>query len=114
VWGNAQQLQQVLVNLVMNAAHAMERTERRVLRLVTRSDDGRVVLTVQDTGEGMTPETRARLFTPFFTTKAPGQGTGLGLSVTRRIVEEHGGEIGVDTEPGRGTSFEVRLPVRPS
>jgi signal transduction histidine kinase len=114
VWGNEQQLQQVLVNLVMNAAHAMKEAEQRVLKLATRGEDDRVVLTVRDTGVGMTPETRAHLFTPFFTTKAPGQGTGLGLSVTRRIVEAHGGEIGVDTAPGRGTAFEIRLPVRPA
>jgi signal transduction histidine kinase len=114
VWGNEQQLQQVLVNLVMNAAHAMKEAEQRVLKLATRGEDDRVVLTVRDTGVGMTPETRAHLFTPFFTTKAPGQGTGLGLSVTRRIVEAHGGEIGVDTEPGLGTAFEIRLPVMPA
>jgi signal transduction histidine kinase len=112
-WGNEQQLQQMLVNLVMNAAHAMEDTERRVLAVVTRAEGDRVVLAVRDTGVGMTPETRARLFTPFFTTKAPGQGTGLGLSVTRRIVESHGGRIEVDTAPGVGTAFEVRLPSRP-
>ena len=112
VWGNEQQLQQVLVNLVMNAAHAMKEAERRVLDLSTRGEGERVVLTVRDTGVGMTLETRAHLFTPFFTTKAPGQGTGLGLSVTRRIVEAHGGEIAVDTAPGRGTAFEIRLPVK--
>jgi signal transduction histidine kinase len=113
VSANEQQLQQVLVNLVMNAAHAMEASERRVLEIATRAEDGQVVLAVRDTGVGMTPETRARLFTPFFTTKAPGQGTGLGLSVTRRIVEAHGGRIEVDTDPGRGTAFEVRLPATP-
>ncbi|HSN90617.1 MAG TPA: ATP-binding protein [Anaeromyxobacteraceae bacterium] len=111
VRGNEQQLQQVLVNLVMNAAHAMEAADRRVLDLSTRAEGDRVVLAVRDTGVGMTAETRARLFTPFFTTKAPGQGTGLGLSVTRRIVEEHGGTIGVDSEPGRGAAFEVRIPA---
>ena len=73
-----------------------------------------VVLSVNDDGAGMSPETRAKLFQPFFTTKPFGQGTGLGRSVVHGIVTAHGGTIEVDSEAGRGSEFRIRLPVDPS
>ena len=77
------------------------------------ADGADVVVEVRDTGSGMTPEVRARIFDPFFTTKPAGVGTGLGLSICQRIVTGLGGDIGVETEPGRGSTFRVRLPAAP-
>ncbi len=111
IMGNANQLQQVLVNLIMNAAHAMERGERKVLRLAAAAQGDGVAISVADTGVGIAPADRDRLFKPFFTTKPGGQGTGLGLSVSQRIVQEHRGQIRVESEPGRGATFTVVLPA---
>lgn len=111
VIGNAGQLQQVFVNLVMNASQAMQGRPERTLSVSARLDGERIALAISDTGAGMTPEVLARIFTPFFTTKPRGQGTGLGLSVSHRIVTQHDGTILVESVPGRGTTFTVLLPV---
>jgi signal transduction histidine kinase len=114
VSGDPHQLQQVVVNLLANAHHAMRRqTGPRSLRIVTRhhADRGRVRLEVTDTGPGIPADVRAKIFEPFFTTKPVDEGTGLGLSLCRSIVEEHGGTIDVQSEPGRGTTFVIELPV---
>jgi len=111
---DAQQIQQVLINLVQNAAESMERSGMVTLRLAAGSlhRNGRtrpgVVLSVTDTGPGITPEVERRLFDPFFTTKE--KGTGLGLSVAARIVEKHGGILRYRTQLHRGTTFEMILP----
>jgi signal transduction histidine kinase len=113
VLGSEQRLGQVFLNLVVNAAQAIPegRAQDNEIRLATFMERGRVVIEVSDTGAGIPAEIRARLFSPFVTTKPPGQGTGLGLSISRRIVTALGGEIGVDSEPGRGTTFRVSLPA---
>lgn len=103
------QLTQVLVNLSVNAIQAMPEGGRLVIR--TRKDPGQVLLLVEDTGVGMSEEVKGKLYLPFFTTKEIGQGTGLGLPVVHGIVTAHGGTIRVDSEPGKGARFEVRLPV---
>lgn len=104
---NRTEIQQCLLNLALNAAQAMP--DGGTIRVVARPGaNDTVVLAVSDTGVGMDTETRNRLFTPFFTTKAGG--TGLGLHSCRRIVENHGGWIEVESEPGRGTTFELHLP----
>ena len=103
------QLIQVLVNLSVNAIQAMPEGGRLMIR--TRKDPGQVLLLVEDTGVGMTEEVKGKLYLPFFTTKEVGQGTGLGLPVVHGIVTAHGGTIRVDSEPGKGARFEVRLPV---
>jgi CheY-like chemotaxis protein/two-component sensor histidine kinase len=119
---DATQLQQVVLNLCTNAWQALPQGVGRVdvtVREVTlgRSDDegippGRYVhLAVRDNGLGMDAATRERIFDPFFTTKSPGQGTGLGLAVVHGIVASHGGVISVESAPGRGTCFNVWLPV---
>jgi len=104
------QLNQVLVNLVVNAIQAMP--EGGTLTITTRPSGSHVVLTVEDTGTGMDREVLGRIFTPFFTTKDIHEGTGLGLPVVHGIVSSHGGTIGVDSVSGRGTRFEIRLPVK--
>ena len=103
------QLNQVLVNLVVNAIQAMR--EGGTLTIATRRSGSDVVLMVEDTGTGMDHEVLGKIFTPFFTTKDIHEGTGLGLPVVHGIVSSHGGTIGVDSTPGQGTRFEIRLPV---
>ncbi len=103
------QLQQVLVNLVVNAVQAMPQGGHLTIRTVVR--EGGVVLAVEDTGVGMDEEVANRIFLPFFTTKKPGHGTGLGLAVVHGIVSSHGGRISVVSAPDHGSRFEVFLPV---
>jgi signal transduction histidine kinase len=102
---------QVFLNLLVNAAQACARGGLVTVR--TRPEPPGVVAEVEDNGCGIRPEHRSRLFEPFFTTKPVGQGTGLGLSVSFGIVRDHGGTIEVESEVGRGTTFRVRLPLRP-
>jgi signal transduction histidine kinase len=104
----ADQLDQVVLNLALNARDAMPGGGRLTLR--TADAAGAALLQVRDTGTGMTPEVRARIFTPFFTTKSAELGTGLGLATVRLIVHQHGGKIEVDSAPGHGTTFTIRLP----
>ena len=103
------QLQQVVVNLVMNAVQAMPRGGRLILTTAAEGDAVRLV--VEDSGAGMTPEIMRQIFEPFFTTKDVGQGTGLGLSVVHGIITAHGGSVSVASEPGRGARFTVQLPA---
>jgi two-component system NtrC family sensor kinase len=114
VLGDRQELQQVLLNLVMNAAQAMaglEPAAPRRLTLATARQGGEALLRVIDTGPGVPPAQVAHLFTPFFTTKASGQGTGLGLSLSYGMVEAHGGRITYEPARGGGAEFTVRLPL---
>jgi len=109
VRGNENRIQQVFFNLVLNARDAMPRGGW--LTLVTYADDDTVVVEVKDTGHGIRREHIRRIYDPFFTTKGIGRGTGLGLSVSYGIVQEHGGAIFVESTPGKGTSFQVALPA---
>jgi PAS domain S-box-containing protein len=106
------QINQVVMNLVVNAAHAIGEQRGRITVRTGTEGDGEVWFEVADTGSGIAPDTLARIFDPFFTTKAVGQGTGLGLSLAYGIVRKHGGRFEVDTTPGAGSRFRVRLPVR--
>jgi signal transduction histidine kinase/ActR/RegA family two-component response regulator len=108
VAGRPEELREVFTNLLTNALEAMPAGGRLTFRLSV--GDGAVVATVHDTGVGMSPETAQRVFEPFFTTKGP-QGSGLGLSVVWGIVTRHGGSVEVDSRPGAGATFVVRLPV---
>lgn len=110
VSGDAGQLKQVVVNLAVNAIHAMPRGGTLTVRTELESDTDRVRLTVSDTGVGMSEEIRRRIFEPFFTTKDVGMGTGLGLAVVDGIVARHGGEIVVESSPGEGATFVVTMP----
>jgi two-component system NtrC family sensor kinase len=109
VLGDRGQLEQVIVNLCVNALQAMP--EGGSLTLTIVGCDSEVSLSVRDSGEGMNEEVQRRLFTPFFTTKDLGRGTGLGLSVVHGIVTAHGGSVSVDSAPGAGTEITVLLPA---
>ena len=107
----ASQLNQVFMNLLVNAGHAIK--ERGVITIRSGAEADWVWISIADTGSGIPPEILTRIFEPFFTTKAVGSGTGLGLSLSYGIVNKHGGRIEVVSTPGEGTMFTVRLPVRP-
>ena len=106
----AQQLNQVFMNLLLNAAQAMPQGGRITIRTTAAGDT--VEIGIADTGSGIRPEHLARIFDPGFTTKGGRIGMGLGLLISRRIVERHGGRLLVESIPGQGASFTVRLPVR--
>jgi signal transduction histidine kinase len=108
VLGHPGELMQVLLNLVGNALYAVGDSGH--IRIKTRVRDNLVVLEVADTGAGISPEHIDKLFEPFFTTKPPGQGIGIGLSTCYNIIRKHGGEISVESEPNKGSVFEVILP----
>jgi two-component system NtrC family sensor kinase len=114
VYVDGGQVQQALLNLVLNAEQAMKESPVKRLHIDVRSepDCGTVLLRVSDTGHGIDSANLARVFDPFFTTRVVGEGTGLGLSIVYGIVRDHGGQIWVESEPGTGTTFSVRLPVR--
>ena len=109
VVGMEHKLQQVFLNLFLNAKDAMPRGGW--LTIATRSEDARAIVEVADTGSGIPSEYIARIYDPFFTTKAIGQGTGLGLSITYGIVREHDGAIDCDSTVGQGTRFSLSLPA---
>lgn len=115
VMGHPGDINQVLLNLIVNAAHAIEEVPGDALgkiRIATRSDADRVVLTVADTGCGIPKENLEKIYDPFFTTKGVGKGTGQGLAITHNIVvAKHGGAIDIDSEIGNGTTFRISLPI---
>lgn len=111
VSGDTQKLQQVLLNIVANAEYAMGGCAERTLTLHTSRDGDSVRIVAVDTGIGMTPDVRRRMFEPFYSTKAAGVGTGLGMSVAYGIINAHGGTIAVDSEPDVGTTVTIVLPA---
>jgi two-component system NtrC family sensor kinase len=111
VLGDANQMRQVLLNLFVNAMHAMEGRPGSKLRVAARAENGRVVVEVADNGPGMPAEVQDRVFEPFFTTKGENKGTGLGLYVSAGILERHGGALTFESKPDRGTTFRLTLPA---
>ncbi|HEV8337829.1 MAG TPA: ATP-binding protein [Candidatus Polarisedimenticolia bacterium] len=111
--GDYHQIQQVLLNIINNAHQAMQEVPgERTLTLRTRAAEEKIRIEIIDSGPGISPARLSRVFEPFFTTKAPGKGTGLGLSLSQGIVKQHGGQIRVESVPGKGTAFTVELPIR--
>lgn len=106
--GNAGELRESLVNILINAIHAM--SDGGKLTIKSKQDDDSIVISISDTGIGMTDEVRKKVFEPFFTTKGA-QGLGMGLSVVYGTISRHKGQISVSSEPGKGTTFTIRLPI---
>jgi len=105
-----QQLNQVFVNLLVNAAQAIEKQGE--IKIVTGADDGYVEIRISDTGKGIPEENLSKIFDPFFTTKEVGKGTGLGLNVAYNIIKKHNGTIDVESTVGKGTTFTIRIPAQ--
>lgn len=114
LYGSEDQLQQVFMNLVSNSAEAIEAAGGGTMTIRTRfsAPDNTVLITFSDTGIGIKPGNESRLFEPFFTTKKKGKGVGLGLSVAYGIIEDHGGSILFQSQEGKGTTFEIELPLK--
>ena len=111
-WTESQQLQEVFLNLLLNAVQAMAAAQRKgTLTVATALEEGWIVVRIQDDGPGIAPEHMAKLFEPFFTTKQPGVGTGLGLWTVRTTLATLNGTIDCESEPGRGAIFAVRIPI---
>jgi CheY-like chemotaxis protein len=114
VWGDSDQLNQVVTNIIVNAQQAMmDVSSPRILTIrdVYNATKGEVVLTIADSGPGIPEEIQSRIFEPFFTTKDIGEGTGVGLAVSHRVIEAHDGRIRVDSALGKGSVFTVTLPA---
>ncbi|HOS94208.1 MAG TPA: HAMP domain-containing sensor histidine kinase, partial [Armatimonadota bacterium] len=108
--GNADRLRQVFLNLIRNAGQALQgRPDGRIIVRV-RQEDQQVIIEVADNGPGVPAEIQERIWEPFYTTRGA-EGTGLGLDICRQIVAQHRGTIGLESEPGRGATFTVRLPA---
>jgi len=108
---DAHRIQQVLINLIINAVQAMEKGGNLSIRASKQDDNKIFYFEVQDDGEGISEEDLPKIFDPFFTTKEMGTGTGLGLSTSHGIIEQHGGRIEVSSKPGKGTTFTVYFPI---
>ena len=111
-------LEQVFINLIINAMDAMEEKEekekkkiKKILSIRSYLEDGKIVVTVSDTGVGIPEGIMDRVFEPFFTTKQGDKGTGLGLSISYRIIKEYGGTIDIKSEEGVGTTFILKFPA---
>jgi PAS domain S-box-containing protein len=113
VLGNPGELEQVFTNLMLNAADAMEGKGRLTISGTSDTEAEQVIVKLTDTGPGIAPENMEKIFEPFFTTKPVGVGTGLGLSVVYGVVQRHGGSIEVESPPGRGATFIIKLPMEP-
>ena len=111
VLGSPGQVQQVVMNLVQNAADATENARERRLEITGRSEDGQALIEFRDSGPGIAAANLDKLFDPFFTTKPVGRGTGLGLAISYGIVERHGGKLAADNHPRGGALFTLRLPL---
>ena len=105
-------MEQVLINLLVNAVQSADKEDSRVKLDVSldKTSQNSLVIEVEDNGRGMDEKTKSRLFTPFFTTKSTGEGTGLGLYVSNNLIEGLGGRIEVESEPGKGSTFRIILP----
>jgi len=108
---NNNQIEQVLMNLMLNAQHAMLNSDEKLLTINLKTDNKFVIIEIIDTGKGISDTVKNKIFEPFFTTKPAGQGTGLGLSVSYGIIKDHKGEIILDSKEGKGTKFTILIPL---
>ena len=108
--GNSQKIEQVLINLIVNASQAMPDDRKGLIIVKTCTEDNHIVVDIKDNGQGMAEKTMKQIFDPFFTTKRARGGTGLGLAISYRIIQEHGGRISVTSKPGEGSTFTIRIP----
>jgi len=109
--GNHVKLEQVFINLIQNSMDAMEEQGKGKIVLIARFDNDEARITYADTGKGIAPKFQEKIFDPFFSTKEPGKGTGIGLSIVYGIIQEHNGTITCESNEGSGASFEIKLPV---
>ncbi len=107
----ASQINQVLLNLIVNAAQSIPDEKEGLITIRTSSDDASVYIEVEDNGQGMSADVLQKVFDPFFTTKDPGKGTGLGLSVSQKIIQDHGGSLTASSAVGVGSIFKISLPI---
>jgi len=111
VMADPTRLEQVLVNLALNACDAVEGRDERRIGITSRHDDGHALIVLSDSGPGIDPEVMPHLFEPFFTTKPAGKGLGLGLALSRLIVDSLGGSLSAANDPAGGARFEIRIPI---
>jgi two-component system, NtrC family, sensor kinase len=108
---NPSEINQVILNIVVNAAHAAKDRAHPHIRICTTTNDRHIQVSIEDNGHGMSPHTLKNLFMPFFTTKPIGEGTGMGMAIAHKIVEDHGGELSVTSQEDVGTTFTLTLPI---
>ena len=108
---NPNELNQVFLNLIINAKHATEGRERPKIAVSSSAEQSEIIIKISDNGHGMTKEVQKEIFVPFFTTKPVGEGTGMGLAIAYGIIKDHGGEISVSSIEGKGTTFTIKLPI---
>ncbi|HSG61827.1 MAG TPA: ATP-binding protein [Pseudomonadales bacterium] len=108
---NPSEINQVILNIVINAAHAARDRAHPYIRITTEATNKHVLVSIEDNGHGMNPHTLNNLFMPFFTTKPIGEGTGMGMAIAHKIVEDHGGELSVTSQEGVGSTFTLALPI---
>ncbi len=109
---DAGQIKRVLINIMLNSIEAIDESgdeAHRQLKVMSRQDADQAVITIEDSGCGIAPEALGQVFEPYFTTKQ--NGSGIGLAISNQIIERHGGTLGIDSAPGRGTTVTVRLPI---
>ena len=111
LWINITQIQQIVLNLITNAEHALREAPYKSIRITTAREEGFALLKIQDSGSGILPDVLPRIFDPFYSTKDVGEGTGMGLSICHGIAESHRGALCVESEPGKGATFLLRLPI---
>jgi len=104
-------MQNAFLNLLVNALDALEKSKAKEVRIDVRPDGDGVLVSIADSGIGISPEALGNIYDPFFTTKPVGRGIGLGLSLCQGIIHAHGGEITCESEPGKGTVFHVFMPT---
>jgi two-component system NtrC family sensor kinase len=113
IWIDDNQIQQVFMNIALNAAEAMNGEGTLSITSMISREDGQIEVHIADTGAGIAPEHLTKIFDPFFTTKDPQKGTGLGLAISYGIIQKHGGDIAVESTVGKGTTFIIKLPIAP-